>query len=137
LVSETSLRTSEISLVNFVSNPSIYIQISENYSKLNILGSRPLKPQVFVHCGHKTCKLNVMISKKKDSSQLGFFSNYTALNQKHPLYVLAQRFRNHPKKRKKALKTDRKVKVIAGRLVMELERKLPAGMYESELTLFQ
>ncbi len=35
-----------------------------------------------------------------------------------------QRFRNHPKNRKKALKADRKMKTIAGRLVRELERNL-------------
>jgi IS5 family transposase len=37
-----------------------------------------------------------------------------------------QRFRHHPKNRKKAKKADRKVKTIAGRLVRELERKLPS-----------
>lgn len=48
-----------------------------------------------------------------------------------------QRFRNHPRNKKKALKADRKVKVIAGRLVRELERKLPQGLYAGELALFQ
>lgn len=48
-----------------------------------------------------------------------------------------QRFRNHPKNHKKARKADRKVKTIAGRLVRELERKLPAGLYAAELVLFQ
>ena len=32
----------------------------------------------------------------------------------------SQRFRNHPKNRKKALKADRQLKTIAGRLVREL-----------------
>lgn len=36
----------------------------------------------------------------------------------------AQRFRTHPKNRKKALKADRQLKTIAGRLVRELERNL-------------
>jgi IS5 family transposase len=36
----------------------------------------------------------------------------------------AQRFRNHPRNRKKALKADRQLKTIAGRLVRELERNL-------------
>ena len=49
---------------------------------------------------------------------------------------LDQRFRNHPKNYKKARKADRKVKTIAGRLVRELERKLPAGLYGTELVLF-
>lgn len=47
-----------------------------------------------------------------------------------------QRFRNHPKNYKKARKADRKVKTIAGRLVRELERKLPGGRYVTELALF-
>jgi len=49
---------------------------------------------------------------------------------------LDQRFRNHPKNYKKARKADRKIKTIAGRLVRELERKLPAGLYAAELALF-
>ncbi|MEZ7761762.1 IS5 family transposase [Prevotella nigrescens] len=36
----------------------------------------------------------------------------------------SQRFRNHPKNRKKALKADRQLKTIADRLVRELERNL-------------
>ena len=36
----------------------------------------------------------------------------------------SQRFRNHPKNRKKALKADRQLRTIAGRLVRELERNL-------------
>lgn len=48
-----------------------------------------------------------------------------------------QRFRNHPKNRNKALKADRKVKTIAGRLVRELERNLSAGsVYQKDLDLF-
>jgi IS5 family transposase len=41
--------------------------------------------------------------------------------------MLAQRFRNHPKNRKKALSAQRKLKTIAGRLIRELERKLTAS----------
>jgi len=48
-----------------------------------------------------------------------------------------QRFRNHPKNHKRARKADRKVKTIAGRLIRELERKLTAGVYADELTLFK
>ena len=43
---------------------------------------------------------------------------------------------NHPKRRKTANSAKRKLKTIAGRLVRELERKLPAGFYKSELELF-
>ena len=42
-----------------------------------------------------------------------------------------QRFRNHPKNKKKALRADKKVKTIAGRLLRELERNLTAkGLYD-------
>ena len=50
---------------------------------------------------------------------------------------LDQRFRNHPKNHGKARKADRKIKTIAGRLVRELERKLPAeNKYIPSLILF-
>jgi IS5 family transposase len=48
-----------------------------------------------------------------------------------------QRFRNHPKNGAKARKADKKVKTIAGRLVRELQRKLPAESYRNELDLFE
>jgi IS5 family transposase len=48
-----------------------------------------------------------------------------------------QRFRNHPKNYGKARKADRKIKTIAGRLVRELERKLPAGTHAANLALFK
>ena len=48
-----------------------------------------------------------------------------------------QRFRNHPKNGAKARKADKKVKTIAGRLVRELKRKLPAESYNDELELFE
>ncbi|MDH6307082.1 IS5 family transposase [Parabacteroides sp. PF5-5] len=48
-----------------------------------------------------------------------------------------QRFGSHPKNRKKAAKANRKVKTIAGRLVRELERKLPASHpHRQSLALF-
>jgi IS5 family transposase len=48
-----------------------------------------------------------------------------------------QRFRNHPKNGAKARKADKKVKTIAGRLVRELQRKLPAENYKTDLELFE
>ena len=49
----------------------------------------------------------------------------------------AQRFRNHPKNRKKALKADRQLKTIAGRLVRELERNLEGrNGYEKMFELY-
>jgi IS5 family transposase len=53
--------------------------------------------------------------------------------------MLAQRFRNHPKNRKKALAAQRKLKTIGGRLVRELERKLPAASlarYADEIEIY-
>ncbi len=51
--------------------------------------------------------------------------------------AIDQRFRTHPKKRKKALRADRKVKTIAGRLVRELERNLGKNSkYCSQINLF-
>lgn len=49
----------------------------------------------------------------------------------------AQRFRNHPKNRKKALKADKQLKTIAGRLVRELERNLgESSGYEKMFELY-
>ncbi|HEC43628.1 MAG TPA: IS5/IS1182 family transposase, partial [Bacteroides sp.] len=53
--------------------------------------------------------------------------------------MIDQRFREHPKRRKKANAAARKIKVIAGRVVRDLERKLIAeqlGRYEQDLLLF-
>jgi len=51
--------------------------------------------------------------------------------------LMAQRFRNHPKNKGKARKADKKVKTIAGRLIRELERKLPPDLHQSLLALFK
>lgn len=54
--------------------------------------------------------------------------------------MLDQRFRNHPRNKKKALSAQRKLKTIAGRLVRELERKLPAASllkYAKEIEVYQ
>lgn len=51
--------------------------------------------------------------------------------------LMDQRFRNHPKNKGRARKADKKVKTIAGRLVRELERKLPASLYQNTLVLFK
>jgi IS5 family transposase len=42
--------------------------------------------------------------------------------------IMAQRWRKDPKKRKAAQRAVRQMKVIAGRLIRELERKLPAAV---------
>jgi len=44
---------------------------------------------------------------------------------------------SHPKRRKKANAAKRKLKTIAGRLVRELEGKLPEGSYSNELALYR
>ena len=54
--------------------------------------------------------------------------------------MLAQRFRNHPKNYKKARKAEKKLKTIAGRLIRDLERKLPADKvykYNDLFSLFR
>lgn len=49
-----------------------------------------------------------------------------------------QRFRNHPKNRSKALKADRKLKTIAGRLLRELKRNLGKNdQYAETIVLFE
>ena len=49
-----------------------------------------------------------------------------------------QRFRNHPKNRKKALRADRHLRTIAGRLVRELKRNLKENHnYDKLLKLFE
>ena len=51
---------------------------------------------------------------------------------------LDQRFRYHAKNQAKARKADKKIKTIAGRLVREVERKLPASNpYLTDLELFK
>jgi IS5 family transposase len=51
--------------------------------------------------------------------------------------LMELRFRNHPKNKGRAKKAERKVKTIAGRLVRELERKLPPGLHQDTLELFK
>ncbi len=53
--------------------------------------------------------------------------------------VIAQRFRNHPRNKKKALQAERKLKTIAGRMVRELERKLTIEQkqkYETSIDIY-
>ena len=49
-----------------------------------------------------------------------------------------QRFRNHPKNRKKALKADKRLRTIAGRLVRELKRNLGDNReYDNLISIFE
>ena len=49
-----------------------------------------------------------------------------------------QRFRNHPMNRRKALKADKRLRTIAGRLVRELERNLGEhGQHDELLSIFK
>ena len=49
-----------------------------------------------------------------------------------------QRFRNHPKNRKKALKADKRLRIIAGRLVREVKRNLgDNNPYDELLSVFE
>ncbi len=49
--------------------------------------------------------------------------------------LIDQRFRNHPRRKKKAVAAARKLKTIAGRLVRELERKLDPSQIEKHSAL--
>jgi IS5 family transposase len=54
--------------------------------------------------------------------------------------MIDQRFRNHPKRRKKANAAARKIKTIAGRVVRDIERKMGNSQkqrYAKELSLFK
>lgn len=50
--------------------------------------------------------------------------------------VMAQRWRKDPKKRKTAQRALRKLKVMAGRLIRELERKLPESIHTEQRESF-
>ena len=83
-------------------------------------------------------KLHRKIIKKciaiADKENLELRQSYTRTLKK---LLMDQRFRNHPKNKGKARKADKKIKTIAGRLVRELERKLPPSLYQDTLTLFK
>lgn len=50
----------------------------------------------------------------------------------------SQRFRNHPKNRKKAIKADKRLRTIAGRLVRKLKRNLGENReYDELLSIFE
>ena len=61
---------------------------------------------------------------RKISLQQGFAVRQSYTRTLRRLSV-DQRFRSHPKQRGRALRADRKVRTIAGRLVREIERNLP------------
>jgi transposase, IS5 family len=49
---------------------------------------------------------------------------------------IAQRFRNHPKNKSKARKADKKIKIIAGRMLREVERHLaPESKHQTDLLI--
>jgi transposase, IS5 family len=53
--------------------------------------------------------------------------------------MIEQRFHNHPKRKKKALAAARRIKVIAGRVVRDLERKMDTKQrvkYSNEMNVF-
>jgi IS5 family transposase len=63
--------------------------------------------------------------------------SYQRVVKKH---MLNQRFASHPKNRKKARASLRKLKTIAGRLIRELRRKLEPGTFayhQNDLALFE
>ena len=82
-----------------------------------------LAKKIIDRCVKKAKKENIVLrrSYKRTSKQL-LRDTYNA---------------THPKRRKKANAAKRKLKTIAGRLVRELERKLPQGNYNKELELYK
>lgn len=53
--------------------------------------------------------------------------------------MIEQRFHNHPKRKKKALAAARRIKIIAGRVVRDLERKMDTKQrvkYSNEMNVF-
>ena len=69
-----------------------------------------------------------------DKEGLELRQSYTRTLKK---LLMDQRFRNHPKNKGRAKKADKKVKTIAGRLVRELDRKLPPSLYQDTIALFK
>jgi IS5 family transposase len=83
-------------------------------------------------------KLHRKIIKKcvalADKEDIELRQTYTRTLKK---LLMDQRFRNHPKNKGKAKKADKKVKTIAGRMVRELDRKLPPiHIFRFNLQLF-
>ncbi len=83
-------------------------------------------------------KLHRKIIKKciaiADKEGLDLRQSYTRTLKK---LLMDQRFRNHPKNKGRARKADKKIKTIAGRLVRELERKLPPSLHQDSIELFK
>lgn len=83
-------------------------------------------------------KLHRKIIKKcvaiADKEAIELRQSYTRTLKK---LLMDGRFSNHPKNKGRARKAARKVKTIAGRLVRELDRKLPPGLHQRILTLFK
>ena len=70
-----------------------------------------------------------------EKENIGLRQSYKRTVKEH---MLNQRFKSHPKNKKKAFASARKIKTIAGRLVRELERKLPEQTgWQGELDLFR
>lgn len=67
--------------------------------------------------------------------QLPIRQSYTRTLEK---LSIDQRLRNHPRNKSKARKADKKVKMIAGRLVRELERNLsPDSVHQKTILFFK
>jgi len=68
---------------------------------------------------------------KKEGVQL-----YQVYKKELKQLMIDQRFRSHPKRKKKALAAERRIKVIAGRIYRDTQRKLPPGREEKYAELF-
>lgn len=81
-------------------------------------------------------KLHRRIIKKciaiADKEEMKLRQSYTRTLKR---LLMDQRFRNHPKNKGRARKADKKIKTIAGRLIRELDRKLPPRLHQDLLTV--
>ena len=79
-------------------------------------------------------KIAAKCAKIAEEEQAKVRQSYTRTLKK---LALDQRFRSHPKNKAKARRADRKARTIAGRLVRELLRQLPAqNRWSADLALF-
>lgn len=107
------------------SGKTVYIDTSVQEKNITFPTDGKLLKKIVHHC-------------KKISDKYGFKmrQSYTRILK---MIFLDQRFRNNPRNHKKAIKADRKLKTIGGRLVRELDRNLKSAkinLYYKKLSLF-
>jgi len=116
---------------------------------IELHGSKAMEPEVLIDTTVQekniTFPTDSKIYKKIAAHCVGIAAKEgVKLRQAYPRVIKGlikdQRFRKHPKNRKKAVRATRKLKTIAGRLVRDLLRKLPAaslGKYLPQINIFE